>query len=378
MRLFKRPTSPHWMVDLRSYGGGRESTNERSKAAALIKAQVRVAELQDAAKLRQAIESGEVAEVAPLRELADAWLAHIKAKGNRDTKHPETRIRKLFGEAPFEDLWSLPAGLMSNGLRTQHLDRIIADRLGAGAAPATVNHELRVLRAVLRWSESRDYQISRVKFELLAEEESTRWLTESEEAAFLTELDPSLRTRKLTPQIIDQYDFALGLLRTGMRYSELAGLRWLRDVDTVNFEWIIVRRTKNGTVKRLQIADDYAAVLRRRYAETGTLTYVYTGYDKRTQRRVCKPRAHSTDGMKSAMVRAGINSDDNVAGLGKATIHTLRHTFASRMVQNGMSIEEVQELLGHKTIRMTQRYATMDFDSVSAKAANVFNKLAAL
>lgn len=39
------------------------------------------------------------------------------------------------------------------------------------------------------------------------------------------------------------------------------------------------------------------------------------------------------------------------------TIHTLRHTFASRLVQAGRPISNIQELMGHKTSAMTQRYA---------------------
>ena len=37
--------------------------------------------------------------------------------------------------------------------------------------------------------------------------------------------------------------------------------------------------------------------------------------------------------------------------------HDLRHTFATRLVQNGVDLYKVQKLLGHKTIAMTMRYA---------------------
>ncbi len=45
------------------------------------------------------------------------------------------------------------------------------------------------------------------------------------------------------------------------------------------------------------------------------------------------------------------------AGLKDFTWHCLRHTFASRLVMAGVDLRTVQELMGHKTIQMTVRYA---------------------
>ena len=44
-------------------------------------------------------------------------------------------------------------------------------------------------------------------------------------------------------------------------------------------------------------------------------------------------------------------------GIANATIHTLRHTYASHLVMNEIDIRIVQELLGHQSIAMTMRYA---------------------
>jgi site-specific recombinase XerD len=45
------------------------------------------------------------------------------------------------------------------------------------------------------------------------------------------------------------------------------------------------------------------------------------------------------------------------AGLSDVRIHDLRHTFASLLVNKGVSLYEVQTLLGHSSMQMTQRYA---------------------
>jgi site-specific recombinase XerD len=56
--------------------------------------------------------------------------------------------------------------------------------------------------------------------------------------------------------------------------------------------------------------------------------------------------------------------------------HDLRHTFASQMIMRGASLKEVQELLGHKEIKMTMRYAHLSQEH-KKKAVNLLNGLTA-
>lgn len=55
--------------------------------------------------------------------------------------------------------------------------------------------------------------------------------------------------------------------------------------------------------------------------------------------------------------REWFNPAVKAAGLNAFTWHCLRHNFASRLVMAGVDLRTVQELMGHKTIQMTVRYA---------------------
>ena len=66
------------------------------------------------------------------------------------------------------------------------------------------------------------------------------------------------------------------------------------------------------------------------------------------------------------------------AGLYDVRIHTLRHTLATRLIQNGMTIYEVKAILGHSDIRTTMRYAHLEQRQVATKARDVLEDLMAV
>jgi integrase len=64
-------------------------------------------------------------------------------------------------------------------------------------------------------------------------------------------------------------------------------------------------------------------------------------------------------------IKTACNHAVRVAKLDDVNFHTLRHTFASWAVMRGVSLKELQELLGHASLAMTMRYprATEPFRS---------------
>ena len=63
------------------------------------------------------------------------------------------------------------------------------------------------------------------------------------------------------------------------------------------------------------------------------------------------------DGQPIKSFKTAYNNLIHLAGIKHATIHTMRHTFASHLVMKGVSIRTVQELLGHSSISVTEMYS---------------------
>jgi integrase len=75
------------------------------------------------------------------------------------------------------------------------------------------------------------------------------------------------------------------------------------------------------------------------------------------------------DGLKAGFIAAVKRAE-----LADFTFHDLRHTFASQVLLRGGDLKDIQELLGHKTMTMTLRYAHLTQEH-KKKAVNLLNGL---
>ncbi len=135
------------------------------------------------------------------------------------------------------------------------------------------------------------------------------------------------------------------LLFTGARKREALDAQW-KDIDWANRLWLIPI-TKSGKPRVVPLSDQAIQVLNQTKSELETLglgdvKWVFPNPD------TAKPFVgifHSWNKCRQAV------------GLGEVRIHDLRHSFASALVNRGMTLYDVKEALGHSNILTTQRYA---------------------
>lgn len=163
----------------------------------------------------------------------------------------------------------------------------------------------------------------------------TRWITKEEAKKLLLAASPHVA------------DYITIGLYTGMRRKEMTTLKW-RDIDLAR-GIITVRcsKTKRGEEKyrAIPIHGNVKLALDNCKARWPESPLVFDGIqDFKT-------------GFRGACERAGIE---------KFTPHDMRHTFASWLVISGVNLYEVKDLLGHSTIKLTERYAHLAPENLKA------------
>ena len=205
------------------------------------------------------------------------------------------------------------------------------------AEPATINRELGCLRHMfnmaIAWGKAQNYPFgfgkNKVKF-LKEPKGKDRILSEEEETRLLEAVRLTTKSQHLEPIIITA-------LNTGMRKGEILSLKW-SNVDFKNGV-IIVEGTKDGEIRKISMNQKLTVPLESG-KKVSKSEYVFSDNGK--------PYGDVKTGWWTALKKAGIEN---------LRFHDLRHTFGSRPGMVGVDIRTIQELIGHKDIKMTMRYS---------------------
>jgi integrase len=251
------------------------------------------------------------------------------------------------------------------------IHRFVEYRSATGIKDNTLRLSISILKGVFDRADRLGYRVPDITFPYIkSSSQRVRFLSKDEEDALLYELDPKQKRKGFggvqRQQIQDLRDLVIILLDTGMRVQEAAQLPW--SAIDFNKNTIHIFRSKVGNESILSMTDRVREVLQRRY-NVKTSTYIFHNSDR-------GPRKYLPEAFARAINRAGLNTREKIQQWGcKATYHTLRHTFASRLAQAGVSIQKIGQLLGHKDIHTTMVYSHLIPNNVSAEAAGILNRM---
>lgn len=145
----------------------------------------------------------------------------------------------------------------------------------------------------------------------------------------------------------------------GLRLSELTNLM-INDIDSNSMK-VIIRRGKGNRDRCVMLSEKLLILLRIYFKEYKPKLYLFEGqsggkYSERGVQQV----------MKKSLLKAGIKK--------QGSVHTLRHSYATHLIEQGIDIRFVQELLGHKNIKTTMIYTHLT-DTAKRKIKSPFDNL---
>lgn len=338
--LYRRPDSPKWWASYIDAGGKRTrrstGTEDRREAEALL------------AKWRLEAHNERQWGTQPRRTFDELMLAYLEGPGRekRAGERDHYSAKRLYPAFTGRDLGSLtPADIRA----------YIDQRKGAGAGPGTINRELGLFSSAINYARKEwDWDIPNpAQGRRQREPEGrVRWIDQAEAQRLIAEAERE-------PQAPHLADFIRLALNTGCRKGELLGLEWWRvdlQAGLIRLEGHHTKAGKRRTVP-LNARAREAMLSRARFRAQHCPSSPWVFCDEEGNQVKSIKRSWAT-----ACRRAGIVD---------LHVHDLRHTCAAWLVTAGVPLTEIRDLLGHSTIRMTERYAHLAPENIRAAVARL-------
>lgn len=214
------------------------------------------------------------------------------------------------------------------------------------AKSRTLNYEIKTLRSIFNWGVKQELckanPAKGVTLLKVNDSKAPRFLTRDECRKFLEACRP------------DQYPIFFTFLHTGLRLGELINLQW-EDIDVKRKRLKVQRKDfwipKAGDREIPLNADTIEVLSNAKPKKVKLSDFVFP---------------HPDGGPIRRKLRQDLINIAKRAGLEDVTkVHTLRHTFASHLIMNGVDLPTVQQLLGHSDIQTTMIYAHLAPDHLA-------------
>lgn len=384
--LKKRGRGPaRWTLDYKGADGVRRRQS--------LSTDKRVAQTMHAEIIHQReLESAGLGSIAgqsrPLAEVKTLYLAELQTRVTPNHfRNVKQRIERVLTEVRVKRVRDLQPHVVL-AYRTR--------RLGAGASYRSMNHEVTNVKAMLVWAVNaglikesplaslsllsvRQNQIRRRR-RAMSDEEIERFLRAAEEDdregddrfAARVSIEHGTRGKEWAERVrrprVPQAPMLRAFLETGARYGELTRVTWA-DLDLDSLQLTLrAENTKSGKARTIPLRDEMVDQLLAVRPIHERLLDRELRHDDRvflTPRGKPWPRTseRALDILGRILKRAGI---ERVDALGRSLdLHSLRHTFASRLARAGVSLQQVQRLLGHSDPKLTAAvYTHLEIDDL--------------
>lgn len=292
---------------------------------------------------------------------ADFWEAEYLPAA-RATKKANTveNERLLYSKWVAPALGDIPLQKIDIG----RVEAVMFHAQKSGKSAATIRHILAIVSQVWRKAVDRNFvsgdcPTRRIK-KPRKDNRRMRFLTREEARALLDALKKRSK---------DVYQEALLSLLTGLRAGEIHALTW-GDIDWQH-GLIVVRDPKNKNNRHAFITAEIKEVFEGRYKGQATTELIFPDANGSVRRWVSDTFSRTVDELgfndsgEFTMNDEGERIPVKIADSRQRVVfHTLRHTFASWLVQRGIDLYKVKELMGHSDLKMTQRYSHLAPDSL--------------
>lgn len=338
--------------------------NIKNGSGPMSLAEIREENERQSAALQEEASDKEKAEVT----FSDFWKT-VYLPAAETTKTP----RSLETERGYYKKWLKPilGNIPLRKIDAIKIENVMLRAQKAGKSPGTINKILGVISQV--WNRA-------VAHGVVQGDSPTRKLKKPQQdnrrMRFLSKEQARDLLAALKPRSQDMHDEALLSLLCGLRAGEIHSLTW-GDIDLKNGT-IFIRDPKNKRNRHSFISEDVEVMLKNRYREQSTTDLIFPTYSGKQRMYVPDTFARTVDDL-------GLNNTGEIIKNAKGDLvpvritdarqkvvfHSLRHTFASWLAQQGTPLYTVAELMGHSTLEMTRRYSHLAPDTLRKAALSL-------
>ena len=342
MYMSTRKIKGRWYVDFRYKGNRyRKAAQENTKTSALILER----QMRDEAVLMSSDSGIAQAKYASYSDFLVDWMEIYVKANNRPSEQ-----RKKHGIIQ-KHLVPQLGTLRLQDIGEREIEELKRDKLEEGLAPKTIKNIQSVIRKSLDTA---------VQWGNLTHVPNFTWIKvpKTEVQVISQEAEDKLLSDESNPLWNTMIVVAL---KTGMRLGEILALR-LMDLDfdgntiRVNGSMNVEHErapTKNGRNRTIPMSYDVRSSLKKRMQPESRMIKELFIFDRGDG----KPHSMYAAGRMLKKVAKGLGIQEHVHW------HKLRHTFATNVAKRGISMRILQELMGHSTILMTERYSHVDMQS---------------